>query len=233
MKGTITNVNIGPLVIEGVLGDDGNLYVASRTLCSLFSAPQKNISRELKAILGEDSSAPQIVLTQEKEQNLPTRLTCIPLTDFERVLRYYDRKGNAQAQQLTDVLIGLSLTQLFNDAFGLKFEKEERQEWMDKRLKGKATRRTHTDALMEWGIRTTGQKPEGKLYSDITNGIYQYCFRKTAAELKAEKGIKKGQLLRDFFSPKELSQVEAVEQVIMMAVDRGANPYTALAKLSL
>jgi hypothetical protein len=159
--------------------------------------------------------------------------TCIALNDVSKVLLALVANGNERARQVMEDMSTLTFYQLASDAFGLKFEKEERQEWMDKRLKGKATRRTLTDALMEWGIRTTGQKPEGQLYSDITNGIYIYCFRKTAAELKAEKGIKKGQLLRDFFNPKELSQVEALEQVIMMTVDRGANPYAALSKLSL
>lgn len=231
MKGTITNVNIGPLVIEGVLGDDGNLYVSAQQVASVFGATKNNTTYYLKAALGEGLVL--IKISVKADNDITRQNNCIALSDFERVLRYYDRKGNEIAQSLSDALIGLSLTQLFNDAFGLKFEKEERQEWMDKRLKGKATRRTHTDALKEWGIRTTGQAPDGKLYSDITNGIYILCFRKTAAELKAEKGVKKGQLLRDFFNPKELSQVEAVEQVIMMAVDRGADPYAALAKLSL
>jgi hypothetical protein len=231
MKGTITNVSIGPLVIEGILGDDGNLYVAAKHVASVFGSLPNNASRDLKAILGEDLVPFKISVKSETDgvrQN-----TCIALSDFERVLFELVLRGNPQAIELSRALIGLSLTQLFNDAFGLKFEKEERQEWLDKRLKGKTTRLTLTDILKEWGIRTTGQAPDGKLYSDITNGIYQLCFRKTAAELKAEKGVKKGQLLRDFFNPKELSQVEAVEQVIMMAVDRGANPYAALAKLSL
>jgi hypothetical protein len=158
---------------------------------------------------------------------------CIALNDVSKVLLALVANGNERARQVMEDMSALTFYQLASDAFGLKFEKEERQEWVDKRLKGKATHRTHTDAIMEWGIRTTGQKPDGKVYADITNGIYIYCFRKTAAELKAEKGVKKGQLLRDFFNPKELSQVEALEQVIMMAIDRGADPYAALAKLSL
>ena len=158
---------------------------------------------------------------------------CIALNDISKVLLALVANGNKRARQVMEDMDALTFYQLASDAFGLKFEKEERQEWLDKRFKGKTTRLTLTDILKEWGIRTTGQAPDGKLYSDITNGIYQYCFRKTAAELKAEKGVKKGQLLRDFFSPKELNQVEAVEQVIMMAVDRGANPYAALAKMSL
>jgi hypothetical protein len=233
MKGTVTNVNIGPLVIEGLLMEDGTFGIAQQQVAAIFSVIPTSAPKWLKSILGEGFQRFQVTTNRNEGTNQNRKENVIPIAEFERLLFEMALRGDARAIRMSRALIGLSLTQLLSDAFGLKFEKEERQEWVDKRLKGKATRRTHTDAIMEWGIRTTGQKPDGKVYADITNGIYIYCFRKTAAELKAEKGVKKGQLLRDFFNPKELSQVEALEQVIMMAVDRGANPYAALAKLSL
>lgn len=88
MKGTLATTNFGQLVLESILGADGNLYVPSRTISSIFSTPQKHLSRELKAILGEGSSTPQIELDNEKHENLPTRLTCIPLSDFGKVQFY-------------------------------------------------------------------------------------------------------------------------------------------------
>ena len=81
MKGTITNVSIGPLVIEGVLGDDGKLYVPVRQVASLFQLPQNNAARDLKAILGEASSCPKISIQEDganKSQN-----NCIALSDFD------------------------------------------------------------------------------------------------------------------------------------------------------
>jgi hypothetical protein len=86
MKGTVTNVNIGPLVIEGILGDDGNLYVQVRGVASLFQMPQNHAARNLKAILGEGSSCPKISI---QEDGANKRLnSCIALSDFERVLRH-------------------------------------------------------------------------------------------------------------------------------------------------
>jgi hypothetical protein len=80
MKGTITDVNIGPLVIEGVLGEDGNLYVQVREVASLFQLRQDNAARDLKVILGEASSCVKISIQGDganKSQN-----TCIALSDF-------------------------------------------------------------------------------------------------------------------------------------------------------
>jgi hypothetical protein len=54
----------------------------------------------------------------------------ILLPDFEKLLAKLDRGGNKAAQDMRDDLVGLALNQLFSDAFGQKFEKEERQAYL-------------------------------------------------------------------------------------------------------
>jgi hypothetical protein len=232
MKGTLTQVNIGHLTIDGILGEDGNLYVASRTVSSIFSTRQDNTSRDLKAILGEGSSTRQITLSNEKHENLPIRLTCITQLEFEKVLRYYDRKGNTVAQELSDLLVGLSLTQMFNDAFGIKFEKDERSAWLALRAKSKFTRRTLTDAAQDWYRGHYGVNPAGPYYAELTDKMYLMLFNKRAEALKVEFEVPKGKLLRDYLPKKMLNRVEAAEEMLVMKIDRGRDPIDAIQDLA-
>ena len=229
MKGTITNVNIGPLVIEGILGDDGNLYVSAQQVASMFGATQNHATRGLKDILGEGLVLPKISV--KADNDITRQNNCIALSDFERVLRYYDRKGNPQAQQLADTLIGLSLTQLFSDAFGLKFDGDDRRKYLELRMKSKGTRRSFTDEAQLYYRAKHGKDPSGPYYAALTNKVYQKLFGETAEELKTKFKVPKGKLLRDFLPEKMLHQVEASETMLCRWLDNGLSPDEAMDRL--
>ena len=230
MKGTLTTTCFGTTVLESVLGSDGNLYVPSRTISSIFSTPQKHLSRELKALLGEGCSTPQIELDNEKHENLPTRLTCIPLSAFGKVLRHYDRKGNAAAQEIAETSADMGLTQMLMDSHGVKFEKAERQSWLELRAESKVTRRSLTDAAKDWYVMQYGVEPAGPYYSDLTDRMYLMLFGKRAAVLRKEYPGKG--LLRDYLPKDMLHKVEATETVLVNKIDRGRNPHTAIQDLA-
>jgi hypothetical protein len=229
MKGTITNVNIGPLVIEGVLGDDGNLYVSAQQVASLFGATPNNATYYLKAALGEGLMLLKISVKIDGDKTRQNN--CIALSDFERVLRYYDKKGNPQAEQLAEALIGLSLTQLFSDAFGLKFEGDDRRKYLELRMKSKGARRSFTDEAQLYYRAKHGKDPSGPYYAALTNKVYQKLFGETAEELKTKFKVPKGKLLRDFLPEKMLHQVEASETMLCRWLDNGLSPDEAMDRL--
>lgn len=53
MKGTVTSVNIGPLVIEGLLMEDGTFGIAQQQVAAIFSVIPTSAPKWLKSILGE------------------------------------------------------------------------------------------------------------------------------------------------------------------------------------
>ena len=228
MKGEFALVVIGSITVKGLLGKDGNYYVPVSNVATLFQLPQNNAARDLKAILGEGSNFAKIALTEDG--NNRSENTCIALAAFERLLRRLDKGGNPTAVLLSDLLVGLSLTQLFNDAFGVKFEKEERQNWLELRAKSKVTRRSLTDAAKDWYVMQYGVEPAGPYYSDLTDRMYLMLFGKRAAVLRKEYPGKG--LLRDHLPKDMLHKVEATETVLVNKIDRGRNPHTAIQDLA-
>lgn len=124
-KAVIAHVSIGNLTIEGLMAEDGTFGIAYPQLADYNLVPQKNASRDVKALMGNSFS-----FLKWRAQGTKPLVNVILLTDFERLLAKLDRAGNKAAQDMRDDLVGLSMHQLFSDAFGLKFEQEERQAYL-------------------------------------------------------------------------------------------------------
>ena len=143
-KASIAQVSIGNLSIEGLMReDDGTFGIAMPQLSPILDIPLKNAGRYILGVLN-----PRLTITKTTAfKALPSKeslrliqkwrttlhasaVNVILLPDFEKLLAKLDRAGNKAAQDMRDDLVGLALTQLFSDAFGLKFEKEERQAYL-------------------------------------------------------------------------------------------------------
>lgn len=78
-------------------------------------------------------------------------------------------------------------------------------EWMAKRSMSRATRLGYTDTLQNHGVTKPGE------YAECTNATYRGLFGKRAKELRAERGLKKKEALRDAMDLKELATVSFAE----------------------
>jgi len=92
-----------------------------------FQFPIKHASRDLKAILGEGFQFPKW-----KSDLNPKAVNVLTLEQFNQLAFELALKGNVQAIEFMRDLSGLSLHQLFSDAFGQKFEAEDRQSWQER-----------------------------------------------------------------------------------------------------
>jgi hypothetical protein len=127
---------MGTLEIEGLRFDDNGEYgIAQQQVASLFLITPTSAPKWLKGILRADASLFPVKTNREAVEGKRVRgnESAISILDFEKVIRALDKKGNKQAETLADSLVGLALTQLFSDAFGIKFEKDDRQQYLIKR----------------------------------------------------------------------------------------------------
>ena len=145
-KAIVTSVQIGHIEIEGLMLPDGSYRIAIPQLVKLSLVPSNRSLTQLKRLTGFDFQSHQKIYSELNSN----KVNSISLEDLEALIVSLAKRGNQSAINLTIDLIGLSLQQLFSDAFGVKFEKEERQAWLKARQEGKATRRTLTDAIHDY-----------------------------------------------------------------------------------
>lgn len=206
VKAKICKIQIGHLEIEGLMLPDGTFAVAVVQISSLFSLTQNYASQELKRLLGNEFR-PHKIATELN--NSPRNV--LPLKDFEQVSVELSLSGNEPAIEFVRSLYGLSLHQLFCDAFGVRFETEERQAWLKARFQHK---KQFHPRLTRW-LKKDGC--EGKEYGRQVN-IF-----KAVAKLP--------QYSVDTYSEEELQQLNVAEIRYDTLRDIGMTHYQALEKL--
>jgi len=133
-KAIISEVNLITRTIEGVMLPDSTFGISLQQLREIAfpSTTQNNALRELKAACGKDF---QLLKSKTEISNNPQWI--IKLEQLSYVLTELAFKGHKEARELVRELSNLSLHQLFCDSFNIKFEKEERNEWIKNRNKHK------------------------------------------------------------------------------------------------
>ena len=222
MKAHVTKVQIGNLEIDGLMDEAGNYFVAVPQIATLVQIDKNQASRTLKPLLGAGFQFDRL-----KSELHPKAVNAISIQDFERTLAKLDRAGNKFAQDLRDSLVGLSLHQLYSDAFGVKFEAEDRQNWLIERGEGKEVRRTLTDAIHDYLV-SQGKGDAFGYYARITNQIYQGIFGLDANQIREQLGVPDNALTRDYLNSKEIRTVALIEDVVMNMIDDGTNPFEAV-----
>lgn len=205
IKAQVTTVHIGNLKIEGLMNESGDFGIAVPQICALFDIDQNQATRTLKRLVGEGFS-----IDRWKTPFRKNYTNVVNLKTFELTVAKLDRAGNKKAQNFRDMMVGLSLQQLFCDAFCIKFEQSDRQEWLKQRLVVKRSfKNSLTDALQRYGY------------------IEPWQYGKFVHAMQEALGIKDGS--RDELSVEELVLLESAQRYIGMAVDEfNLNPYDAL-----
>jgi hypothetical protein len=124
-KAQIAQVSIGKLSLEGLMAEDGTFGIAMPQLVSHDLVNHSHASRDVQTYMGKAFN-----LTKWRTTISKRPVNVILLTDFEKLLFELVIAGNKPAQLMARDLVGLALHQLFSDAFGQKFEKEERQAYL-------------------------------------------------------------------------------------------------------
>lgn len=126
-KARIAKVQIGNQEVEGILMPDGTFGITAQQTSALFGLAPDHATRDIKRLLGSTSGLAQVAIAEQetgKKQNL------IFLPQFEKVLFELALKGNKEAIEFARMMVGLSLTQLWSDAFGIKFEQQQRTQYV-------------------------------------------------------------------------------------------------------
>jgi hypothetical protein len=212
-KAKVTTVPFLPTAIEGLLLPDGTFAVSISQVIARFSIPQKNASRDLKALLGAESGFPKVAW-----ETTNAKINVLTLEQYGELRKQLAIRGNQAALAEVLALSGLSDQQLFSDAFGIKFEQADRLQWVKARAEGKVDRRTLTDAIQDYCLRNECKPTYCQwVYSNVTDIINRGLFGGTAKQLITKR---QADSLRDAFDATELRTLSHAEAHIMRLIDR-------------
>ena len=206
IKAEITQVKVGPLSIEGLMSENGDFGVAVPQVASLDFVRHNQASRDLKALLGAGFR-----FDKWKTPLNSKAVNVIPLDNFQDLIRALDKKGNPAASAFVDAMFGLSMHQLFCDAFGQKFEAEDRQRWLEARMATRHDFRPLTDQLKAYGFE------EPKEYARFV-----WAFQ-------TKLGIESG--TRDSIDIKKQVALQGAQVRLTTLMECGVSPWDALKRI--
>lgn len=209
IKAEIATVQFGPFSIEGLMSQNGDFGVAVPQAVELNLVPPRRSAQQLKALLGKGFESHDF-----KQWNTPLSrkpVNVLTLEAFQDLIRAMDKRGNEQATAFVDALFGLSLQQLFSDAFGQKFEAEDRQRYLTTRLATKHDFRPLTDQLKRHGFN------QPKDYARFVWGF------------QAKLGIESG--TRDQVDVQTLTKLQGAQVRLTTLMECGYSPWEALKRL--
>jgi hypothetical protein len=218
VKADVARVKLGYLEFEGLMLNDGTYGIAVPQVCSLFQLAKDHGTRDIKAILGKDFQLAKWCSTLH-----PKAVNVLLLPDFERLIFRLALKQNQLAVDISEQLIGLSLQQLFSDAFNIQFEEEQRQAYLKNRQEGKYARRTATDALKDWLDKYGHLLSENErkfVYIHISEAVNKVVFDRSSVRLRTDWKLNNSAQVRDFMIPKELKLIEQLEDTFMRVLDQ-------------
>ncbi|NEO54501.1 MAG: hypothetical protein F6K54_16280 [Okeania sp. SIO3B5] len=214
-KALVAVVTLGHIEFEGLMLSNGDYAIAVSQLDALGLVRQNQASRDVKTLLGKEFKFDK---TSSELNRKPVNI--ISLLDFEKLLAKLDRKGNKSAQDLRDDLVGVTLTQLFSEAFGQKFEKDETQQFLKERQEGRFIRRTLTDVVKSY-IENNPQLSDNDkkwMYPNTSDTVNRLLFGKSAKQLCEFYGCEKEQL-RNHFDRKDIVRIRRLEEYAMRLID--------------
>lgn len=209
LKAEVAQVNLGCFEVEGLMDENGDYYIGVPQLSELNLVPPNRSIKQLESLSGKALQSHEIV--KLKTTINPKAVNALPVRLFEKLLLRLAINGNQQAIVFMEALIGLSLQQLFSDAFGVKFEIEERQRWLIARFNTKHDFRPLTDQLQVHGFK----RPQE----------YARFIKLMQAKIGLESGT------RDLVPYEVLNRLERTQTRLTSYMECGIKPYQALAKL--
>jgi hypothetical protein len=225
LQAHITDVKIGSITIQGLMTTSGEYFIAIPQLTEIELIPPNRSLKQIESLLGIYFQSHQKLITAIH----PKAVNVINLSEFIQVLKILSKRGNEFAIDLIDALIGLSLHQLFSDAFGVKFEAEDRQDWL--------INRQATKQSFWWMVSEIKQYLDSrKVPSSNPTSHYKNAFRvmsiglfgKAPKLIKEELGIPKGDLNRDHFGTESLRRIDQIQRLAKANLQRDSRPMEAV-----
>ena len=120
---------------------------------------------------------------------------------------------------------------MFCDAFGIKFDAEDRQNYLKARMAGIKTRRTLTDEIKDW-LEANGiinHHKQTYYYSSVSDMCNEAVLGMVAKDIRSRRNIPEQGKVRDYLTEAELKSIDFLEQLAMkLMIKKRLNPIEAM-----
>jgi hypothetical protein len=137
-RAKVAQVEFGAVTLEGLMLPDGSFAIAGQQVCEVFQLDKTNVLKTLKSLLGKDVQLVKTATDRASRQNRAEN--CITLLQLEKLIIRLALKGNLIAGEILEASIGMTLTQRFSDAFGVKLD---RAEYLRNRILNQKRKKVH------------------------------------------------------------------------------------------
>ena len=205
---------------QSIKASEAKFAIGVSQVSVLFSLLTQNATRDLKSLLGADLS----LLKVQTDLN-SNAINAITLDQFEKVILRLAVKGNKTAIELAESLIGLSLRQFVCDAFWIKFEREEREQYNSSRQAGKVSRSAWRDLVNKFLLKTEATDTVRTItFSELSNAINVAVTGFDSHYWRKKLQLVANTPLRDHLSAETLYEMDKIESVSAGLMRQGRTP---------
>lgn len=119
-KAIVAKIDLGFAKIDGLMLPNGSYAIAVPQIADLFEMPNKNTSRDFKALLGDSFQ----FLKTSSELN-PKAVNTLNIKDFALLVVELSAKGHPLAKALNKAFVEEAIERRYDTAFGKKVEEAE------------------------------------------------------------------------------------------------------------
>jgi hypothetical protein len=216
-----TTISLGEIPLKIFKLPDGKYLVSKSAIAEAIGLATQYVSDFKKGKSLQASKVKDLTFQKIKLNGERITFDAVPVEFASQFWRYWDKKGNEKAGAIIDACVSESIERRADAAFDIQRTEEERQETMQKRIEGKMTRRSFTDAIFDYKLRHADELSDNDknwMFSNASDQVDLAVFgrraKKLATDLKAPKGR-----LRDSFTAEELQLVREVENTATRLID--------------
>ena len=245
IKAVRAQIFLGDIPLNVYQMPDGTYRLAGRNVTDAINEDHKTLTRvfgvkslkELQTLTetaktGEERSKG---LAQESVTSVKAEtgesFVPIPLEVASRYWYIFSQKGNEAAESLVLACLIESIERRADAAFGIQRTEAERNQRLQQRLEGKATRYEWTDAIQLYAERHHGELSENWIkfvWSNCSDAANRAVLGMKASKFRERFNLGKDELLRDHLETKELRLLAEIEHfAVRLTLKEDLEPYQA------
>jgi hypothetical protein len=230
IKAVRAQIFLGDISLNVYQMPDGTYRLAGKNVTDAIQEEHKSLGRFYGVKSLKDLPSNDLALGTIKSESGES---FIPVAIEDAAKYWYSKSlgGNELAQALALACLIESIERRADAAFGIQRTDEERNQRLQQRLEGKATRYEWTDAIQLYAERHHGELSDNWIrfvWSNCSDAANRAVLGMKASKFREQFNLEKDEPLRDHLDTKELRLLAEIEHLaVRLTLKEDLEPYKA------